>query len=235
MRGSSCHDDVMSATRAVRVAAVVVKIALLALLVTAVAWPDLSGIKEKAVTARLVVYPLGALVVPIWWYAFRRRRGGPFPWTADLLVTSPWLLDLLGNRLDLFDAVVWFDDAMHFVNWALLTAGVLVAAAPRTTSRAMLVVCGLGFGTTAAVAWELGEYIAFIRSSPELQTAYTDTLGDLALGTLGALLAALLVAWLRAAQADHDQAAGRRDGEEDQLGGDPVEPLRPGDQAERMD
>ncbi|WP_020390130.1 hypothetical protein [Kribbella catacumbae] len=41
--------------------------------------------------------------------------------------------------------------------------------------------------------WEAGEYVAFIRHSTELQTAYTDTLGDLALGTLGALLAGLIV------------------------------------------
>lgn len=41
--------------------------------------------------------------------------------------------------------------------------------------------------------WELGEYVAFVRHSTELQTAYTDTLGDLTLGTLGALLAGLIV------------------------------------------
>jgi hypothetical protein len=43
------------------------------------------------------------------------------------------------------------------------------------------------------VVWELGEYVAFVRHSPELQTAYTDTLGDLTLGTLGALLSGLIV------------------------------------------
>jgi hypothetical protein len=47
------------------------------------------------------------------------------------------------------------------------------------------------------VIWELGEYFAFIRHSTELQTAYTDTLGDLTLGTLGALLAGLVVHQLR--------------------------------------
>ena len=36
----------------------------------------------------------------------------------------------------------------------------------------------------------------FIRSSPELQTAYTDTLGDLALGMSGGLLAAVGVTLL---------------------------------------
>jgi hypothetical protein len=57
----------------------------------------------------------------------------------------------------------------------------------------MTTMVALGFGATAAVIWEVGEYVAFVRHSPELQTAYTDTLGDLTLGTLGALLAGLTV------------------------------------------
>jgi hypothetical protein len=42
--------------------------------------------------------------------------------------------------------------------------------------------------------WELAEYVAFIRDSPELATAYEDTLGDLALGTAGSVVAAAAVA-----------------------------------------
>lgn len=178
-----------------RWADLVAKLLLLGLLVSALVWPDLSGMKGKASAARLVVYPLGAAAVPLWWWAYaRRRRATGFPWPADLLVTLPWLLDLLGNRLDLFDTVTWWDDLMHFVNWALLTAGVLVAWAPRReVSRPVVVMCGLGFGATAAVVWELGEYAAFLRGSPELATAYQDTLGDLSLGSLGALVAGLSV------------------------------------------
>jgi hypothetical protein len=70
---------------------------------------------------------------------------------------------------------------------------VLLAFAPRGLSRGLTAFVALGFGATAAVAWELGEYVTFVRNSPELQTAYTDTLGDLGLGTLGALLAGLIV------------------------------------------
>ncbi|MFG1907536.1 hypothetical protein [Kribbella sp. NPDC048928] len=184
-------------TKTVRYAAVAAKLLLLALLLAALIWPDLSGIKGKASTARLTVYPIGALVLPLWWWI--RGRKGAFPWAADLLMTLPWLIDLLGNRLDLFDTVGWWDDAMHFVLWALLTWGVLLAFAPPGLSRPLTVLVALGFGTTAAVVWEIGEYVAFVRSSPELHTAYTDTLGDLALGTLGALLAGLIVGHARGA------------------------------------
>jgi hypothetical protein len=199
----------MSNMRVSRPADLAAKLLLVVLLLSALIWPDLSGIKGKASTARLVVYPLGALVVPLWWWAYGRRRAArdspgsrpTYPWMADLLVTLPWLLDLLGNRLNLFDTVTWWDDLMHFVNWALLTAGALWAwSPPRRVSRGLVVMCGLGFGATAAVLWELGEYAAFVRTSPEFATAYVDTLGDLALGSLGALLAAVVVGqlWLRA-------------------------------------
>ncbi|GAA1593317.1 hypothetical protein [Kribbella karoonensis] len=171
-------------------AALAVKVLLFALLLAALIWPELSGIKGKASTARLVVYPIGGMALPLYWWARGRRA---FPWAADLLMTLPWTIDLLGNRLDLFDTVDWWDDAMHFVLWAFLTAGVLLAFAPRDLSRAVTVFVALGFGTTAAVVWEVGEYAAFVRTSPELRTAYTDTLGDLILGTLGALLAGLIV------------------------------------------
>lgn len=176
--------------------AVAAKAALLLLLLTALIWPDLSGIKGKASTARLIVYPLGAMVLPLWWFAYGRARSKlhkRFPWHADLLMTLPWLIDLLGNRLNLFDTIDWWDDAMHFILWALLTAGVLLAFVPRGLSRGLTAFVALGFGATAAVIWELGEYVAFVRHSPELQTAYTDTLGDLTLGTLGALLSGLIV------------------------------------------
>jgi hypothetical protein len=181
-------------------AALLAKAALFILLLTALIWPDLSGIKGKASTARLVIYPLGALVLPLWWFAYGRAKSQlhrAFPWHADLLITLPWLVDLLGNRFNLFDTITWWDDAMHFILWALLTAGALTAFAPRALTRGLTAFVALGFGATAAVIWELGEYVAFVRHSPELQTAYTDTLGDLTLGTLGALLAGLIVFQVR--------------------------------------
>jgi hypothetical protein len=172
------------------------KLALVVLLLVALAYPDLSNLKAKGAGARLVVYPLGALAVPLWWWLRgRRRQRRPFPWGADLLVTLPWLSDLLGNRLNFFDTVTWWDDASHFAHWLLLTAGVLLAWHPdRRTGGGVVVMVALGFGTTAAVVWELGEYAAFLRTLPTYAFVYPDTLGDLTLGTSGSLLAGLLVA-----------------------------------------
>lgn len=54
----------------------------------------------------------------------------------------------------------------------------------------------LGFGAVSGIIWEIAEYFTFIRNSPELATAYTDTLGDLSLDLGGALLAAVLTAFV---------------------------------------
>lgn len=59
--------------------------------------------------------------------------------------------------------------------------------------RWALVLAVTGLGALLAVGWELGEWYAFIRHGTELDTAYEDTLGDEALGTLGGLVAALIV------------------------------------------
>jgi hypothetical protein len=50
----------------------------------------------------------------------------------------------------------------------------------------------VGFGAVTAILWEFGEHFEFIRNSPELATAYTDTLGDLALGLAGSVVAAVV-------------------------------------------
>ena len=50
-----------------------------------------------------------------------------------------------------------------------------------------------GLGAILAIVWELGEWASFIRFGTELTTAYTDTLGDLCLGTCGAALAGWMI------------------------------------------
>jgi hypothetical protein len=182
-------------TAPIVIADVAVKLALVALILVAIAYPDLGNVRGKAAPLRAIAYPAGVLIVPaIWWFRFRSR---PFPWLGDLLVSLPWFTDTLGNRLNLFDALSWFDDWMHFMNWGLLTAGLLLLTLPaparwwRTLERA------LALGVSLALGWELAEYVAFIRTSPELGTAYTDTLGDLTLGTTGSIVAALVVWFVR--------------------------------------
>ena len=118
--------------------------------------------------------------------------GRAYPYASDILFVLPFLIDTIGNALDLYDTIDWWDDANHFVNWALLS-GALAAALARTHIRgAELFGLVVGFGGVTAILWEIGEYFAFIRNSSELSTAYTDTLGDMALGLSGSTLTATI-------------------------------------------
>ena len=168
-----------------------IKIALVALLAFG-AFSGLDRFAGKAFGWRLVGYSLAAVLVPAIWLARGRRQ--PFPYAVDSLFVLPFLIDTAGNALDLYDTIDWWDDANHFVNWALL--GSAVGLALLRTRLAPLVVFSLvvGFGAVTAILWELGEYFAFIRNSPELATAYRDTLGDLTLGLSGSVVAALVTA-----------------------------------------
>jgi hypothetical protein len=167
-------------------------------LAVAAAMPNLEQFAGKGFTARLFLYPVMMLVAPaVWWLSARRaNRSGAVPWIPFTLIMLPFLIDVTGNTLNLYDSVWWWDDANHFVNWFFLNLGVglLLAGATRQPGWALLLMVS-GIGAIMAIGWEIGEYFAFIRGGTELATAYTDTLGDLVLGTLGAAAAGALVAW----------------------------------------
>lgn len=158
--------------------------------------PGIERFEGKAFGARLVAYPALMLLVPaIWWLSIKRRRPTtPPPYGAFSLVMLGFLIDVTGNSLDLYDRVVWWDDLNHYLNWALLLGGIglLIGGSVRPTWALVVMVAGLG--AVLAIGWELGEWWTFIRHGTEIDTAYEDTLGDLTLGSLGALTAALLLA-----------------------------------------
>lgn len=171
------------------------KAALLALLAFGVLNQDLPQFEGKAIVGRALAYPLAAFLVPAIWWLYGRRRSNDYPYALDILLTLPFLIDVAGNALDLYDRIYWWDDANHFVNWGLLVAafGQLLVRLP--VGRLSAAGLAIGFGVLTAVLWEFAEYVTFIRDSPELATAYTDTLGDLALGLAGSAVAAVLTAW----------------------------------------
>jgi hypothetical protein len=157
-------------------------------------WAHLDG---KAPFARAIMYPLWIVAVPVYWAIF--RRGTAFPWLADVLVTLTCATDLVGNRLDLYNSVEWFDDAMHVLNAALVSAGLVLLTMPRSSTPIQIAHAAISIGLTASLVWELFEYATFLTRSTEWASAYSDTIGDLTQGWLGSALAAVVVAtaWRR--------------------------------------
>lgn len=183
---------VLPVVHVVDVAAKLVLVALLALVVIDPDWGNLEG---KAPVARALTYPLLAFVIPLWWHFRPAER--PYPWVADLLLTFTGFSDVLGNRLDLYDRIVWFDDFMHFLNIGLVAGAVIMLTLDRSATFTAVLERAVAVGMTAGLAWEVFEYFTFVTRHSELRWAYGDTVGDLALGWLGAVAAALVVqvAW----------------------------------------
>jgi hypothetical protein len=175
---------------------VAVKGLLVGLLVFALARQDLPQFAGKSMTGRAVGYPIAALIVPAVWFWFGRRRRWSYPFAVDVLIVLPFVIDMAGNAANLYDTIGWWDDANHFVNWAILVTGFGQVLVRTDLTRTVVVSLCVGFGAVTAILWEFLEYVTFIRNSPERQTAYTDTLGDLALGLTGSVLAAALTATL---------------------------------------
>ncbi|MDX6481543.1 MAG: hypothetical protein QOG85_2053 [Gaiellaceae bacterium] len=188
--------SIRSGSRAALALDLAVKLALFALLAYAVSNQNLPQFHGKSMTGRAIGYPLAALAVPVAWWIVSRRRRVAYPFAVDILVVLPFLIDTAGNAANLYDTVTWWDDVNHLVNWAILVAGLGTLLLRTRLGRWPLWGLGVGFGATTAILWELLEYVTFIRHSPELKTAYHDTLGDLSLGLLGSAIAATAVALL---------------------------------------
>ena len=176
-----------------------IKVATIALLALALLAPGLPQFQGKAFAGRAVVYPVALLAVPLLWWLYGRRRLA-FPVATDILIGLPFLIDMAGNALNLYDAIDWWDDANHLVNWALHTSAIVLLVRGRV-SATVAVAVGVAWASTTAILWELAEYVAFVPGSPEASTAYGDTLGDLALGLLGGTAASIAIAWWSARRA----------------------------------
>jgi hypothetical protein len=169
------------------------KAALIGLLLYAVVRDDLPQFQGKAMEARLFTFGASALVLPLVWLMVRPKR--PYPHAIDLCIVAPFLMDTVGNTLDLYNAVEWFDDLLHFLTWIpwVVAFGLLLVNYAPPVPRWALFGLVLGFGAVTHILWELAEYLTFIRGGPEEDTAYTDTLGDLTLSLTGSLVGAVLV------------------------------------------
>ncbi|MDP9239447.1 MAG: hypothetical protein M3O55_02250 [Actinomycetota bacterium] len=89
----------------------------------------------------------------IWWLV-GRRRGAAYPLGVDIVAILPFLSDPLGNFVDLYDSVAWFDELLHLVNWfALVTAfGLWLRHRPLGLNAWGL---AHGFGAVTNILWEI--------------------------------------------------------------------------------
>jgi predicted HAD superfamily Cof-like phosphohydrolase len=165
------------------------KVLLAGLLVTGSAFPSVGGFEGKGTIYRLPLFLLPALVIPV--KRWVKGGKGPYPVALDTGLTLPFLLDTAGNAFGLYDRVDATDDVLPFVNWALLFGGITTVL-PKAEPRWIVWLAGTGLGAMGSIAWEISEYAVMQSGVGGLHLTYGDTLGDLALSTLGGSCGALI-------------------------------------------
>jgi hypothetical protein len=118
----------------------------------------------------------------------------------DIAVGGTLLVAAWSAVFELYTRVAWLDVVIHFGANGLLAALIFVVAArtgvvadvePGTRSLLRSAFLTTVFGLAAGVLWEMGEWVGHTVIDPAIFVGYNDTIGDLAVGGLGSLLAGL--------------------------------------------
>lgn len=142
------------------------------------------------VACALFLLVLGGTLVP-------RAIGAPAGLDVAYCVTL--LFAAWAAQLEWYAAVGWLDLAVHAVATGLIAVMAFVAlvrwgVVTDPGSAPGLIVLVTGLGAVAAVLWEVGEWAGHTFLDPDIFVGYTDTIGDLAAGVVGSLVAAVVLA-----------------------------------------
>jgi hypothetical protein len=125
----------------------------------------------------------------------------------DIAVGGTLLVAAWSGVFELYTRVAWLDVLIHFSANGLLAAlifvvavraGVVADVEPGTPSLLRSALLTTVFGLAAGVLWEMGEWAGHTLIDPAIFVGYNDTIGDLAVGGLGSLLAGLGIRLLTA-------------------------------------
>jgi len=153
-----------------------------------------AAIWSTATDAGILALTLPALVVP----RFLGVRSS-FDIVYDVIV----LVAAWSNVLDLYRTVDNWDLILHFSCTAVLAAMSYLAlvrfsvvADPRLPGfrRRTVIVLVPVIGLAASAVWEMIEWIGYAFITDEIFVTYQDTIGDMAVGGLGALVAGVVMA-----------------------------------------
>lgn len=144
--------------------------------------------------AGILALALPALMLP--------RMLGMRAW-IDITVCATVLVAAGSNVLDLYRMVTGWDLVVHFVCTGVIAAtGYVLLARVRVvpaqdaagyTRRTAIVICTL-LGLAASAVWEMIEWAGRTFITAEIFVTYQDTIADMAVGGVGALLAGVVVA-----------------------------------------
>lgn len=129
----------------------------------------------------------------------------------DITVGITVLVAAASNVFDLYRTIVGWDLVVHFVCTGVIAAtgylvlarcGVVPAQGATGFRRRTAIVVSTILGLAVSAVWEMIEWAGRTFVTAEIFVTYQDTIGDMAVGGLGALLAGVLVALVRLERTD---------------------------------
>jgi hypothetical protein len=172
---------------------IAVKALIVLTMLTALAVPAMHEFRGEAMTGRVLVYTVAVLVIPAGWLACGRRS---YPVAADGFLMAPLAFDLAGNSLHLYARFDHYDKFAHLVGVAAVALCAAALLRRYVSGRAGLAAAALAGGLFIGIAIELFEFAVFSHPAATGIGAYQDTVGDLAMDVLGAVVAAAIAACL---------------------------------------
>ena len=169
---------------------IAVKALIMLTTLTALAVPAMHEFRGEAMAGRVLVYAVAVLLIPAGWLVCGRRS---YPVAADSFLMMPLVFDLVGNSLHLYARFDHYDKVAHLVGVA--AAAMFAAALLRryVSGPVALAAVAVAGGLCIGIAIELFEFAVFTHPSATGLGAYQDTVGDLAMDMLGAVIAAAAI------------------------------------------
>lgn len=150
----------------------------------------------SATDAGVLAFALPGLLVP----RFMGVRA-----SFDIVYGVTVLVAAWSNVLDFYTSIPWWDIPMHFLATGLIAAMLYLLLArwgvtrrPGSVGfapREPLVILPM-LALAVSALWEMVEWLGYTFITDEIFVAYADTIGDMAVGALGGVVAGLFVAYI---------------------------------------
>ncbi|WP_309102490.1 hypothetical protein [Microbacterium sp.] len=124
----------------------------------------------------------------------------------DIAVSATVLVAAWSNVLDLYRTVTGWDLVVHFVCTGVIAATAYIVLArlgivptqdsDAFTGRGAIVITSV-LGLAVSALWEMVEWAGHAFITDEIFVTYADTIGDMAVGGIGAIVAGVVVARVR--------------------------------------
>lgn len=120
----------------------------------------------------------------------------------DIILTSSLLIAGWSNLFELYTSITWWDLLIHFicagglavVAYLLLTRYGAVPLPGSHPGAGIILTTALGLAL--GVLWEVVEWIGFTFITQQIYVTYEDTISDLIMGGLGALVGGCVIAYV---------------------------------------